>query len=803
MSSNPVLRVTDLEKCYHIYEQPRDRLIQGIMPKLQRLARRPPKQYYREFWALRGVSFEIKKGETIGIIGQNGSGKSTLLQMICGTLSPTGGSIELHGRVAALLELGAGFNPDFTGRENVYMNATILGLTKNEIDNRFDEIAAFADIGEFIEQPVKTYSSGMYVRLAFAVIAHVDAEILIVDEALAVGDALFQFKCMAKIKRLLDNGTTLLFVSHDVAAVKSLCSSVLWLDKGIPLAFGSTPDVTRRYAESWVTEANRIQGAESPSLLHNRPGNGDVRISTVWSTAAGVTLEQESLLEYGDELTVHVQIEVRKPCSSLIISYHLKDRQNQHLLGSHTADNDLVYRRLWKAGERFEVVFTVPVIVKDGNYSLTVLIASIGDIKRYSDAVFMDWFEDVQVFRVAPRPLFPLSDLVQPGQQAVVRQLPDLQEKDKGRICILDDFFPNLLTGFRIAEYNEYLEQIPELLILSDYPAFHEAHAAYRRQYPQFADRILPLQEELLKNCRFVYMNFLNNAVKFLPLLEKTGIPFMFTLYPGGGFGLNEQESDVKLQRVCSSPLLKKIITTQNITAAYLHERFPDLATQHLYGVAVNPLYFEKPLQERSYYQAGKATFDVCFVAEKYMASGANKGYPEFAAMMKLVASQAPEARFHVVGSFSAEDGDIDGLEERLTFYGSLTTRQLKDFFIQMDLIVSPNQPYLLSPGNFDGFPTGCCTEASLCGVAVICTDILRLNEYYRHGQDILLTSAEPDEISSLALDLYHQPDRLQTLARNGQQSSIRLFSPQAQLKSRLEIVSGTCRETVTGAGNV
>src|SRR3990167_2532409 len=198
MSSETAIKITNLSKCYHIYDKPHDRLLQMLM--------RGRKQYYREFWALNDVSFEIKKGETVGIIGRNGSGKSTLLQMICGTLNPTKGQVETHGRIAALLELGSGFNPEFTGRENVYMNASVLGLSNEEIDARFDDIAAFADIGEFIEQPVKTYSSGMMVRLAFAVIAHVDADILVIDEALSVGDAFFTQKCMRFLRKFMEKG---------------------------------------------------------------------------------------------------------------------------------------------------------------------------------------------------------------------------------------------------------------------------------------------------------------------------------------------------------------------------------------------------------------------------------------------------------------------------------------------------------------------------------------------------------------------------------------------------------------------
>jgi lipopolysaccharide transport system ATP-binding protein len=241
------IRVSNLSKCYQIYDAPRDRLKQFVVPRLQRMVRQLPRQYFREFWALKDVSFEIKKGETVGIIGRNGSGKSTLLQMICGTLSPTSGSIQTNGRIAALLELGSGFNPEFTGRENVYMNASVLGLSNEEIDTRFNDIAAFADIGEFIEQPVKTYSSGMIVRLAFAVIAHVDADILVVDEALAVGDAVFVQKCNRFIRGFVETGT-LLFVSHATQSVLELCDRSIWLTHGIVSQDGIAKEVVRDYS---------------------------------------------------------------------------------------------------------------------------------------------------------------------------------------------------------------------------------------------------------------------------------------------------------------------------------------------------------------------------------------------------------------------------------------------------------------------------------------------------------------------------------------------------------------------------
>ncbi|MDD2774369.1 MAG: ABC transporter ATP-binding protein [Gallionella sp.] len=247
MNTDIAIRVSNLSKCYQIYDTPRDRLKQFVLPRMRRMAGKAHKQYFREFWALKDVSFEIRKGETVGIIGRNGSGKSTLLQMICGTLTPTSGSIQTHGRIAALLELGSGFNPEFTGRENVYMNASVLGLTQLEIDARFDEIVAFADIGEFIEQPVKTYSSGMQVRLAFAVQAVIDPDIFIVDEALAVGDEKFQRKCFARLEELKIRGTSILFVSHSPASIIELCDKTLLLDHGVRLMYSSAPKAIRAY----------------------------------------------------------------------------------------------------------------------------------------------------------------------------------------------------------------------------------------------------------------------------------------------------------------------------------------------------------------------------------------------------------------------------------------------------------------------------------------------------------------------------------------------------------------------------
>lgn len=229
----------ELTKTYYLYDSPIDRLKETFHPR--------KKVYHRSFDAIKGVGFTIHKGESFGIIGRNGSGKSTLLQMICGILQPTSGSVEVHGRVAALLELGAGFNPEFSGKENVYLNGAILGFSVQEIDNLYDEIVSFADIGDFVDQPVKTYSSGMYVRLAFAVQACVEPEILVVDEALSVGDVFFQQKCLGRMRKLRENGTTLLFVSHDMGIVRELCESSVYLHKGQLAYCGPSHKAVQRY----------------------------------------------------------------------------------------------------------------------------------------------------------------------------------------------------------------------------------------------------------------------------------------------------------------------------------------------------------------------------------------------------------------------------------------------------------------------------------------------------------------------------------------------------------------------------
>lgn len=246
-SNEPAIDVRNVSKCYQIYGKPSDRLKQALYPRVQRVVGAQAGKYFREFWALRDVSFSIRPGEAVGIIGRNGSGKSTLLQLICGTLAPTAGEIETNGRIAALLELGSGFNPEFSGRENIFMNGAVLGLSEAEISARYDRIVEFSEIGDFIDQPVKTYSSGMFMRLAFAVQAHIDASIVIIDEALTVGDVFFRQKCYARLDKLREAGAAILLVSHSMPDIEQYCERAVLLDHGVMRFVGSSAEAAKHY----------------------------------------------------------------------------------------------------------------------------------------------------------------------------------------------------------------------------------------------------------------------------------------------------------------------------------------------------------------------------------------------------------------------------------------------------------------------------------------------------------------------------------------------------------------------------
>lgn len=270
----PPIKLQSVSKCYRIYKNPQDRFKQAFLNRWRRIigAEENHTGYYREHWALRDISFELQPGEAVGILGRNGAGKSTLLQIIAGTLAQTSGTVETSGRITALLELGSGFNPEFTGRENVFLNAAILGLSRDDTQRKYEEITAFADIGDFIDQPVKTYSSGMMMRLAFAVQTAVQPRVLIVDEALGVGDMFFQAKCKTRLRELIDAGVSLLFVSHDVGVVRQLCQRAILLHDGRVVGMGSAGDVADQYVKYQLEDRNKsAQSASRTSTATKLP----------------------------------------------------------------------------------------------------------------------------------------------------------------------------------------------------------------------------------------------------------------------------------------------------------------------------------------------------------------------------------------------------------------------------------------------------------------------------------------------------------------------------------------------------
>ncbi|EFE6193565.1 ABC transporter ATP-binding protein, partial [Escherichia coli] len=268
-SDNYAIEVKNISKCYQVYNKPVQRLKQILFGKQKEHTERVQRVNYDEFWALQDINFVLPRGETLGVVGKNGSGKSTLLQIIAGTLTPTSGSVTINGRVAALLELGAGFNNEFTGRENVYLNASLLGLSKEQVDNKLDDILAFADIGHFIDSAVRSYSSGMLVRLAFAIQAQLDPEILIVDEALAVGDAKFQAKCFNRLKKLKENGTSILFVSHATEQIVTHCDRAILLNDGLLLAQDRPKVVVNQYLDLLFGKNSKAKQAEKNVVENN------------------------------------------------------------------------------------------------------------------------------------------------------------------------------------------------------------------------------------------------------------------------------------------------------------------------------------------------------------------------------------------------------------------------------------------------------------------------------------------------------------------------------------------------------
>ncbi len=401
MSANTAISVQGVSKAYRIWESPAARLTSPLLdagasllpPSLaltQGLRRKAAAQY-RDFWALKDISFEVQRGEAVGIIGRNGSGKSTLLQIIAGTLRPTSGSVQVNGRVAALLELGSGFNPEFTGRENVYLNGVLLGLTRSQVEARYEDIAAFADIGDFIEQPVKTYSSGMMMRLAFAVATCIDPDVLIVDESLSVGDVFFNQKCFTRIRHILDQGTSLLFVSHDTSAVRNLCDRAILLASGSKFYEGPPDEAASRYfaastpaqvrSTATTAPASAIKSSERQRLeerlsahdirhkARSEHGTGDLIIRKV----AILDAQQRSSQSFsvGEKMTVAIQLQAIRPVASPSCGIHLFDRMNNLIFAAGTRQLRVPFAD-FAANESRVVELVVELSVQPGEYTLSV-----------------------------------------------------------------------------------------------------------------------------------------------------------------------------------------------------------------------------------------------------------------------------------------------------------------------------------------------------------------------------------------------------------------------------------------------
>lgn len=418
--NEPVIKLDRVCKSYKLYNSPSDRLKESLHP-LKR-------QYHQPHYALDNISLEINKGETIGLIGVNGSGKSTLLKIITGVLTPSSGQVTVRGKVSALLELGAGFNPEYTGLENIYLNGTIMGYTKEQMDARLDQILSFADIGDFIYQPVKLYSSGMFARLAFAVSINVDPEILIVDEALSVGDMVFQAKCMKKIKSLMDSGCTTLFVSHDTAAVKSLCTSVVYLEQGKVKQIGPSGEVCEKYIYDQMKSSGYMPQEQSEDLTRDqdkstvdvqdlqhmqltndaierfekqaapfRKGTGEAKI--IHAVILDPKQHEATEANFGEQLTVRVFFQAYTQVTELVVAIYIKDKNQIDVLGNNSQYESINIENL-SNGTIGAIDFSFTNHLLAGNYSLTVLLAdSLTTTKYY------DWVDNAYIFRALDEPL--------------------------------------------------------------------------------------------------------------------------------------------------------------------------------------------------------------------------------------------------------------------------------------------------------------------------------------------------------------------------------------------------------------
>jgi lipopolysaccharide transport system ATP-binding protein len=422
MSSEIAIAINGLGKCYQIYEKPHHRLLQMLLGRFD-------KKYFREFWALRDVSFSIPRGKVVGILGKNGAGKSTLLQIICGTLASTRGDLKVNGRVAALLELGSGFNPEFTGIENIFLNGQILGLSREEVSRKLDDILSFADIGDFVNQPVKTYSSGMFARLAFSVAINVEPDILIVDEALSVGDAWFQHKSMARMRALMESGCSVLFVSHSIDAVRALCDEAVWLENGTVKMQGGVTEVTNAYMNDVFIEHNRIilQNAQQAEKNVVAPDLNDAEHVIQQDVAASIENAQSSSMEngldggailsvqakqlrnaqglvvdhlqQGEEFSLEFELKIHQVVKNISVGFLIKDQFGQELTGE-SYFNTHRHSLDFSAGQVARFIFKSQMLLRGGqSYAVALRVNQVSRWDR-SDNVIVLADELAMVFDV-------------------------------------------------------------------------------------------------------------------------------------------------------------------------------------------------------------------------------------------------------------------------------------------------------------------------------------------------------------------------------------------------------------------
>ncbi len=378
-----VVLVQNVSKSYHLYRRPSDRILE-LLPFIR-------KTFRSDFWALRDVNLKVERGEFMGIVGPNGSGKSTLLQVLSGILQPTTGRVATQGRIAALLELGAGFNPEFSGRENVYINGEIMGQPRRDIDRVFPLIEAFAEIGEFIDRPVKEYSSGMYVRLAFSTAIHVDPEILVVDEALAVGDAIFANRCVQKFEELKRRNVTVLFVSHDLGLVKRLSDRAVLMLNGRVEAEGSPKEVVNRYV-GIVLERQRSEEKREATGLLTSHRHGDGASQVIEAQLLDARGEGCSVFQSGEAATVRVRVRIHRPLDEPVVGILVRNRLGIDVFGTNTRLEKRTFGH-FEPGDVLEVTFTFHCLLTQQEYTLTVAT-------QHWDGYSQDWLDDVLSFQV-------------------------------------------------------------------------------------------------------------------------------------------------------------------------------------------------------------------------------------------------------------------------------------------------------------------------------------------------------------------------------------------------------------------